>query len=149
VLKALTASFGEAPEVKTYGEATRMRITTTYLIDDATEQSEAKVESKLLEGLKPFGVDKSNIMSSEKVGETVSRDIIVLFSDVRLHLRTIQKMAVWFGCSCGLVPRRCHRTFVLPDLRRCVAILIGDHTGFHRGDSYRNELLDDRYRGCV
>ncbi|MCW3086513.1 MAG: preprotein translocase subunit SecD [Bacteroidetes bacterium] len=75
VLKALTATFGEAPEVKTYGEATRLRITTTYLIDDATQESEAKVESKLLEGLKPFGVDKSNILSSDKVGETVSRDI--------------------------------------------------------------------------
>ncbi len=75
VLKALTVSFGEAPEVKTYGEATRMRITTTYLIDDSTPESEAKVESKLLEGLKPFGIGKANILSSDKVGETVSRDI--------------------------------------------------------------------------
>lgn len=75
VVKALTVSFGEAPEVKTYGEATRLRITTTYLIDDATQESEAKAEAKLLDGLKPFGVTKSNIMSSEKVGETVSRDI--------------------------------------------------------------------------
>lgn len=75
IVKALTVSFGEAPEVKTYGENTQLRITTTYLIEDASTDAEDKVEAKLLEGLKPFGVGKSSIMSSEKVGETVSRDI--------------------------------------------------------------------------
>ena len=75
VRKALTISFGEAPEVKTYGESTQQRITTTYMIADASEDAEEKVEAKLLDGLKPFGVTKKNIMSSEKVGETVSRDI--------------------------------------------------------------------------
>lgn len=75
VVKALTTSFGEAPEVKTYGEANRLRITTTYLVDDASAESEAKAETKLLEGLQPFGVTKTSILSSEKVGETVSRDI--------------------------------------------------------------------------
>jgi SecD/SecF fusion protein len=74
VNKALTASFGEAPEVKTYGENTRMRITTTYLIEDASADAEAKVEGKLKEGLKTLG-GNSQIMSSDKVGETVSRDI--------------------------------------------------------------------------
>ncbi len=71
---ALTKSFGEAPEVKTYGESNQQRITTTYLIDEATDETEAKVEAKLNEGLKTLGV-KYQIMSSQKVGETVSRDI--------------------------------------------------------------------------
>jgi SecD/SecF fusion protein len=74
VNKALTASFGEAPEVKTYGENTRMRITTTYLIEDASADAEAKVEAKLKEGLKTVG-GNGQVMSSDKVGETVSRDI--------------------------------------------------------------------------
>ena len=74
VRKALTASFGEAPEVKTYGVNTQQRITTTYLIGDATEDAEEKVETKLIEGLKTLNV-KYEIMSSQKVGETVSRDI--------------------------------------------------------------------------
>ena len=76
VRKALTASFGEAPEVKTYGEASlqRQRITTTYLIADATEDAEGKVKAKLTEGLNTLG-GKHDVMSSEKVGETVSRDI--------------------------------------------------------------------------
>ncbi len=75
VRKALTVSFeGLAPEVKTYGESTQQRITTSYIIDDATEDAEAKVEAKLKSGLKTLGV-KYEIMSSQKVGETVSRDI--------------------------------------------------------------------------
>jgi SecD/SecF fusion protein len=75
VVKSLTTSFGIAPEVKTYGESNQMRITTTYLIDEASTDAEEKVEAKLLEGLAPYNVTKTNIMSSEKVGETVSRDI--------------------------------------------------------------------------
>lgn len=74
VRKALEVSFGEAPEVKTYGESTQQRITTTYLIGDASENAEGKVEDKLNEGLKTLGT-KYEIMSSQKVGETVSRDI--------------------------------------------------------------------------
>jgi SecD/SecF fusion protein len=74
VNKALALSFGEAPEVKTYGSSTQLRITTTYLIEDASADAEANVEAKLNEGLKTLGVDYQ-IMSSDKVGETVSRDI--------------------------------------------------------------------------
>lgn len=74
VNRALTASFGEAPEVKTYGASTQQRITTTYLIEDASADAETKVETKLNEGLKTLGVNYQ-IMSSDKVGETVSRDI--------------------------------------------------------------------------
>ena len=75
VRKALEVAFGQVPEVKTYGDAKQQRITTTYLIEDNSENAEQKVEEKLLEGLKPFGVTKNSILSSTKVGETVSRDI--------------------------------------------------------------------------
>jgi SecD/SecF fusion protein len=75
VRSALTTAFdGEAPEVKTYGESSQQRITTTYLIADGSEDAEAKVEGKLNDGLKTLGT-KYEIMSSQKVGETVSRDI--------------------------------------------------------------------------
>ena len=74
VRASLTKSFGEAPEVKTYGENNQQRITTTYLIEDASEDAESKVEEKLTEGLNGLGI-KYQVMSSQKVGETVSRDI--------------------------------------------------------------------------
>lgn len=75
VRKSLELAFNQPTEVKTYGESTQQRITTTYLIEDNSVDAEQKVEAKLLEGLKPFGVTKNSIMSSTKVGETVSRDI--------------------------------------------------------------------------
>ncbi len=74
VRDALTKSFGEAPEVKTYGENTQLRITTTYLIGDGSEDAEQKVESKLEEGLTTLKTNHK-VVSSQKVGETVSRDI--------------------------------------------------------------------------
>jgi SecD/SecF fusion protein len=75
VRNALETAFQQPTEVKTYGENNQQRITTTYLIDDNTDDAEQRVEEKLLEGLKPFGITKNNILSSEKVSETVSRDI--------------------------------------------------------------------------
>ncbi|MCX6296878.1 MAG: protein translocase subunit SecD, partial [Bacteroidetes bacterium] len=75
IRKALTVSFGDAPEVKTYGEGgSQVRITTTYLIEDASENAEGAVEAKLNEGLSTLK-EKYQVMSSQKVGETVSRDI--------------------------------------------------------------------------
>jgi SecD/SecF fusion protein len=74
VREVLAKSFGEAPEVKTYGESVQQRITTTYLVEDSSDDAEAKVEEKLNDGLKDLGV-KYQVMSSQKVGETVSRDI--------------------------------------------------------------------------
>jgi SecD/SecF fusion protein len=73
VRAAVEAAFQQPTEVKTYGENNQQRITTTYLIDDNSDDAEQKVEAKLNEGLKSFGATK--IMSSDKVGETVSRDI--------------------------------------------------------------------------
>jgi SecD/SecF fusion protein len=74
VRDALTVAFGEAPEVKTYGESNQQRITTTYLIADGSADASEKVENKLEEGLKTLNT-KYEIMSQQKVGETVSRDI--------------------------------------------------------------------------
>jgi SecD/SecF fusion protein len=75
IRNALAVTFGEAPEVKTYGEGgSQVRITTTYLIEDASENAEGMVEEKLNGGLTALG-EKYEVMSSQKVGETVSRDI--------------------------------------------------------------------------
>ncbi|MEO6882691.1 MAG: protein translocase subunit SecDF [Bacteroidia bacterium] len=71
----LTKTFGGvAPEVKTYGENTQLKITTSYLIDDNSNNAENKVETALKTGLAPLN-NHFEIMSSEKVGETVSADI--------------------------------------------------------------------------
>ena len=110
VKKALTLSFGDAPEVKTYGESTQQRITTTYLIDDNSEDAEAKVDAKLREGLDKTGT-KYQVMSSQKVGETISRDIkskavySILFSCLVMFLYIFirfKKMSYGLGAVAAL-----------------------------------------------
>lgn len=75
VRNVLAANFGTSPEVKTYGESNQHKITTAFLIDDNSEDAEAKVESALRSGLQKVAGEDYEIMSSLKVGETISRDI--------------------------------------------------------------------------
>ncbi len=84
----LSKDFEEAStEVKTYGSNNRMKVTTSYLIDDDSDDADAKAKAVLIAGLERFsglkytdndyGVDKDHftIGSSSKVGATVADDI--------------------------------------------------------------------------
>ncbi|MBT1698991.1 protein translocase subunit SecDF [Fulvivirgaceae bacterium PWU4] len=73
----LAASFEAAPEVKTYGFDNKYQITTSYLIENDSEEATNTAESKLNEGLAKFSGNKSEILSSSKVGPTVASDIRV------------------------------------------------------------------------
>jgi SecD/SecF fusion protein len=73
----LETSFGTSPEVKTYGFDNKYQITTGYLIDDDSEQATTSAETKLNEGLAKHAGNKSEILSSTKVGPTVANDIKV------------------------------------------------------------------------
>jgi SecD/SecF fusion protein len=74
VIDALKIPLTKAPEVKTFGGNNQVRITTTYLIDDASPDAEAKVVEKVNEGLKTLNMNYT-VMSSQKVGPTVADDI--------------------------------------------------------------------------
>ncbi|MCO4291438.1 protein translocase subunit SecDF [Solitalea sp. MAHUQ-68] len=82
VREALKPAFGgEAPEVKTFGgsgigDNRQVRITTSYQIDNQSDQVDQEVESKLKDGLAKIG-GKSEIMDSRKVGPTIANDIKV------------------------------------------------------------------------
>ncbi len=74
-------------EVKNYGGNNRMKVTTSYLIDDDSDDADAKVKTILVAGLEKYsglkysendyGLDKDHftIGSSSKVGATVADDI--------------------------------------------------------------------------
>jgi SecD/SecF fusion protein len=74
IREKLIASFGSAPEVKTFGSDNKVKITTTYLINDQSENAGEMVEAKLAEGLNSLG-GKFEILSSSKVGPTIANDI--------------------------------------------------------------------------
>jgi SecD/SecF fusion protein len=75
IRKSLDETFNSTTEVKTYGENSQLRITTTYLIEDNSADADTKAESTLKNGLSKFG--KYEIRSTQKVGPTVANSIKV------------------------------------------------------------------------
>lgn len=77
IRESLTTQFdGLAPEVKTFGGDNKFKITTTYKIDNQSENIAEEVESKLLGGFEKLGT-KGEVLSSAKVGPTIANDIKV------------------------------------------------------------------------
>ena len=85
VRTALTAEFGEMPTVITFGEKSRVRVTTKYLIADDSPDVDSLIKAKMFNGLQQYlGNDVSldhfiesdeYIKSSHKVGPTIADDI--------------------------------------------------------------------------
>ncbi len=89
----LTAEFDNiAPEVKTFGPSSQVKITTKYLIDDNAPEVDSIIQAKLFNGLHSFYIDQRidyktfstdvetedkliGILSSQKVGPTIADDI--------------------------------------------------------------------------
>lgn len=77
VRQSLTESFGEAPEVKTFGGETKYKITTSYLIDDDSDNATMQAEKHLETGLAKISGNNVSVLSSYKVGPTIANDIKV------------------------------------------------------------------------
>ena len=90
VRSAVTAAFDEGSvEVKQFGGAAQMKITTTYKVEDESSEVDSEVEHKIYDALKPFFADSdmtfaeftstldnpNGIISSDKVGPTIANDM--------------------------------------------------------------------------
>lgn len=89
IRSGLSAEFGEAPEVKTFGSSNQVKITTKYMINEDTQAADSIVESKIFNGVKKFYTtdmsfddftadDDAKVLgrlSSQKVGPTIADDI--------------------------------------------------------------------------
>ena len=72
VRSSLADPLETAPEVKTFGKANQVKITTKFMIDE--KGSDELVNGKLNEGLKTLGINYE-VMSSQLVGPTIADDI--------------------------------------------------------------------------
>jgi SecD/SecF fusion protein len=101
VRKHLSAAFGSSPEVKEFDRSDRLRITTSYLIDDNSTEADSVVESKLKAGLAKITDNPSEIIRSQKVGPTIADDIkiaavwAVIFSLVGIFLYILIRFRKW------------------------------------------------------
>ncbi|MBK5209264.1 MAG: protein translocase subunit SecDF [Flavobacteriaceae bacterium] len=90
VANTLRDVFGDAPEVKTYGDVSQLKITTKYKIELEDKEIDDEVQKLLFAGLKPYnpseltleefkpgydGVKAIGILSSIKVEPTIADDI--------------------------------------------------------------------------
>lgn len=62
-------------EVKTYGSSNKLKITTSYLSDDESQEGDAIVLTALNNGLSQFSDLKPEILSTSKIGATIADDI--------------------------------------------------------------------------
>lgn len=67
---------GQGTEVKTFGAENKLKVTTSYLADDESNDADKKVEAALSTGLAKYNAANTfKILSSSKVGATVADDI--------------------------------------------------------------------------
>ncbi len=100
VRNTLDETFQTTTEVKSFGSDNQARLTTSYLIDQNDDATELKVKKKLEEGLGKIN-NKSEILSSQKVGPTVANDIktsaiySVIFSIITIALYILVRFRRW------------------------------------------------------
>ncbi len=76
VRKILGESFeGVATEVKTFGSDTKYKVTTSYLVEDDSEEATAKAEQLLETGLAKFGGNKATVGGFVIVSPTIADDV--------------------------------------------------------------------------
>jgi len=105
VRKVLTEEFGSAPEVKTFGSSNEVKMTTSYLVDDNSENADATANEKLTAGLNKIS-SGFEIKDSQKVGPTIANDIkvsaiyAVLFAILVVFLYILIRFRKWqFGLA--------------------------------------------------
>ncbi|NLF41651.1 MAG: protein translocase subunit SecF, partial [Bacteroidales bacterium] len=123
VRSELAKQFGEAPEVKTFGSANQVKVTSKYMITDDTPQADSIVEARLFDGVKGFyketitfedftADDEAKVLgrlSSQKIGPTIAQDIkvgavlAVLFSLLVIFIYIAIRFNKWQYGVGGLV----------------------------------------------
>lgn len=105
VREVLLTEFGSAPEVKTYGSSNEVKITTSFMIDNNSEETEAIVGKKLRDGLSKVSPNYE-IKDAQTVGPTIANDIkisavySVIFSILVIFIYIFVRFRRWeFGVS--------------------------------------------------
>jgi len=74
---AMKTVLGSSPEIKTYGGADQVKITTDYLIEDTKPDADLKADTKIMEGVAKLSGNPGKIVSSSKVGPTIAYDTMI------------------------------------------------------------------------
>ncbi|WP_294143024.1 protein translocase subunit SecDF [uncultured Sanguibacteroides sp.] len=126
VASSLEKVYGSAPEVKTFGTANQVKITTKYKIDENGAEVDAEVDSLLYVGLQeyiPAGTDYPtfrdvNLQMSQKIGPAVAEDMTraaiwsIIFALIGIFLYIMIRFSKWqYGA--GAVVGLAHNTIIV------------------------------------
>ena len=131
IREAANNEFGETVEVKQFGGASQMKVTTKYKINDNSTEVDAEVEAKLYNALKGFFAadmtldefistqeNPNGIISSDKVGPTIANDIkrdaiiAVILSLLAIFLYIAARFRNWTW-GAGSVLGLAHNTIIV------------------------------------
>lgn len=119
VKEALKDNFEEkGVEVKTFNGDTKLKVTTSYLVEDESIQANQKVRTALENGLKEFKDAKPVILSESKVGATIADDILkqsfisVIYALIAIFIYILIRFRKW-QYSLGGIIALTHDTLVV------------------------------------
>lgn len=119
VKAALTDDFGgKGVEVKTFNDDTKLKVTTSYLVEDESITANNTVRTALETGLKEFASASPKIVSESKVGATVADDILmqsfvsIFYAIIAIFIYILIRFRKW-QYSLGGVVAMIHDTLVV------------------------------------
>ena len=119
VKDALADNFGgKGVEVKTFNGASKLKVTTAYLVEDESITANNTVRTALEAGLKDFSSASPKIVSEAKVGATVADDILmqsfvsIFYAIVAIFIYILIRFRKW-QYSLGGVIAMIHDTLVV------------------------------------
>jgi len=119
VKEALADDFGgKGVEVKTFNGATKLKVTTSYLVEDESVTANNTVRTALETGLKEFSAQGPKILSESKVGATVADDILtqsfvsIFYALIAIFIYILIRFRKW-QYSLGGIVALVHDTLVV------------------------------------
>jgi SecD/SecF fusion protein len=119
VKAALVDDFGgKGVEVKTFNGDTKLKVTTSYLVEDESITANNTVRTALETGLKDFASAAPKVVSESKVGATVADDILmqsflsIFYALIAIFIYILIRFRKW-QYSLGGIVALLHDTFVV------------------------------------
>ncbi len=119
VKEALADDFGgKGVEVKTFNGPTKLKVTTSYLVEDESITANNTVRTALETGLKQFSAQGPKVVSESKVGATVADDILtqsfvsIFYALIAIFIYILIRFRKW-QYSLGGIVALVHDTLVV------------------------------------
>lgn len=119
VKEALADDFGgKGVEVKTFNGPTKLKVTTSYLVEDESITANNTVRTALDNGLKEFAAQGPKVVSTSKVGATVADDILtqsfvsIFYALIAIFIYILIRFRKW-QYSLGGIVALVHDTLVV------------------------------------